>query len=157
MRSTFIPPGRHDFDALFLESHARGGGLEDIRIFLPPPVQRGRRGGGIFNILSGLAKKAIPFLMRNVAPEAVRMGKDVLGDVLDGRDIRHSLKTRGVSALKGVGQRLARGGGKGVRKRQRRVQGGRVRKRKKTSKRKTKRRSRKTCYKSDIFNMKTLV
>lgn len=154
MRSTFIPPARHEFDTLFLESPVRGGGLEDIRIFLPPPVQRGRRGGGIFNVLSGLAKKAIPFLMRNVAPEAMRMGKDVLGDVLDGRDIRHSLKTRGVAALKGVGRRLVRGGGGRVRKpKKRHTRGGR----KKTNKRKMKRHARKTCYKSDIFNMKTLV
>jgi len=149
MRSTFIPPARHEFDTLFLESHVRGGGLDDIRIFLPPPVQRGRRGGGIFNVLSGLAKKAVPFLMRNVAPEAVRMGKDVLGDVLEGRNLRESLKTRGVAALKGVGQRLARGGGGRVRKRSK----------KKANKRKTKpkRRVAKTCYKSDIFDMKALV
>lgn len=154
MRSTFIPPARHEFDTLFLESQARGGGVEDIRIFLPPPVQRGRRGGGIFNVLSGLAKKAVPFLMRNVAPEAMRMGKDVLGDVLEGRNIRQSLKTRGMAALKGVGRRLVRGGGRRARKPKKRLT---RRGRKKTNKRKTKRRTRNTCYKSDIFNMKTLV
>ncbi len=58
-------------------------------------------------MLSGLAKKkAVPFLIRNVAPEVVRMGKDVLGHVLEGRNLRQSLRTRSVSALKGVGKDL---------------------------------------------------
>lgn len=143
MRSAFIPPSVREFDTLFLE---RGGGLDDIKVFVPPSVSRGRRGGGIFNVLSGLAKKAIPFLMRNVAPEVTRMGKDVLGDMIQGRKFRDSLKTRGVTALKGVGQRLARGGGVKKRKKKKRV---RITK--------TKRRSTTPCYKRDIFNMKALV
>ena len=117
MKNSFIPPTRREFDALFLEGYVRGGGIDDIRVFLPPPIQRTRRGGGIFSILSGLARKAIPFLIRNVAPEAVRMGKEVLGDVLEGRKLRESLKSRGVEAVKGVGKRIVRGGGR-VRKRQ---------------------------------------
>lgn len=138
MRNMFIPPTRQEFDTLFLESHLKGGGLHDIKVFYPPPLQRARRGGGIFSILSGLAKKAIPFLIRNVAPEAVRMGQGVLGDVLEGRKLRESLKSRGVEALKGVGKRIARGGGR-------------------IKKRRVKQRKRKTCYKNDIFNTRALV
>ena len=149
MRSTFAPPTRHEFDFLFLEHHPRvGGGLDDISIFIPPPTQRSRRGGGLFSTLGGLAKKALPFLWRSVAPEAARLGRDVLGDVLEGKKFRESLKTRGVSALKNVGSRL--------------VRGGRVRKRitkgkSKTKKRKPKYRVAKSCYKSDIFDVKGLV
>ena len=71
---------------------------------------RERRGSGIFTVLSGLAKKGIPLLLHNVAPEAMQMGKDVLGDVLEGHRFRESVKHRGVAALKGVGPRLTRGG-----------------------------------------------
>ena len=61
-------------------------------------------------MLRGFAKKAIPFLMRTVAPEALEMGKGVLSDVLEGRKLRESLKDRGVRAARGVGGRLIRGG-----------------------------------------------
>ena len=56
----------------------------------------------------GMGRKAVPFLLRNVTPEAIQMGKDVLGDVLKGRRFRESVKHRGVAVLKGVG--LTRGG-----------------------------------------------
>ena len=94
MRATFHPLARREFDTLFLERQTQGSGLDYIRIFLPPPVPRGRRGGGIFTVLSGLAKKAVPFLLRNVAPEAIQMGKDVLGDVLEGHRFHESVKQR---------------------------------------------------------------
>ena len=149
MRRAFIPPTRHEFDGIFLEGHVRGGGLEDIRIFLPPPIQRGRRGAGIFTALSGLAKRAIPFLMRNVAPEAVRMGKGVIGDVLEGRRLRDSLKARGLTILKGVGERLARGGK--IRKKHKKVIT------KKRKKRQLKSKAARVCYKNDIFNSAALL
>ena len=113
-------------------------------------MPRGRRGGGIFTLLSGLAKKAVHFLLCNVAPEAMKIGKDILGDVLEGRRFRESVKDRGVAPLNGVGRRLTRGC--------------RVKKKKnlhtpeKTKKNGPKRhRVAKSCYKSDIFDMKALV
>ena len=112
---------------------------------------RSRRGGGVFSFLSGLAKKAFPFLVRSVAPEVVNMGRSVLGDVLEGRKVKTALRTRGVEALRGVGQRLARGGG--------RTSGKKKRKNKRVGvRRKTKRKQKKgRCYKNDVFNMNTLV
>lgn len=154
MRSAFIPPTRRDFDSVFLQ--VKGGGLDDISIFLPPALPRGRRGGGIFNILSGFARKALPFLMRSITPEVTRMGRDVIGDVLEGKRISDALKTRGVTALKGVARRVVRGGGKrkrGTKKKHTHTHQDRH----KIRKRKPKRTVAKACYKSDIFNMKGLV
>ena len=105
MSRAFSPPTRSEYDVLFAQS--RGGGLDDIRVFIPP---HSGRGGGIFSVLSGFAKKAIPFLARTVVPEAIQMGKGVLSDVLEGKRLRESLKNRGITAAKGVGARLVRGG-----------------------------------------------
>lgn len=143
MKTSFVPPTRREFDAVFSvgESAVRGGGIDDIRIFLPPSVQRSKRGGGIFTVLSGLAKRAIPFLMRTIAPEAVRMSEGVLGDVLEGRRFRDSLKNRGVEALKGVRKRIV--GGKA---------GKTKRKRGKKQNKQLKRKMSRACYKDDIFH-----
>lgn len=150
MQHSFIPPSSREFNALFLDGISRGGGLSDIKIFYPSSFQRARRGGGIFNFLSGLAKKAVPFLMRNVAPEVVSMGKNVLSDALEGRRIRETLKERGIEALKGVGKRIVRGGGK---RRKSKRKKNRVLKRKRQLKRKIAR----NCYKNDIFSSRLLV
>lgn len=143
MRVAFTPPTTREFDILFLRR--RGGGFDDINTFIPPGTRRGRRGGGIFNILSGLAKKAIPFLMRNVIPEAIHMGRGVVSDVMEGRNVKQSLKTRGIGALQGLGNRFAKGGGRA-----------RVKK-KKIKNRQLKKKKAKKCYKTDIFSQIGLV
>lgn len=150
MAITFVPPTKREFDTLFLDRHSlKGGGIENIKIFQPTAaLQRTRRGGGIFNVLSGLAKRAIPFLIRTIAPEAMQMGRGVLGDVLEGRKLRESLRSRGITAIRGVGERLARGGGK-IRKKK-------VNK-KKNKARQLKRGLARKCYKNDIFNSSPLV
>lgn len=137
MPYSFTPPSVDEFDALFLGGGDRGGGFGNIKIF--HPVQRSRRGGGLFTFLGGLARKAAPFVFRNVTPEVVKMGKSVLSDVIQGKNIRSSLKSRGIEALTGVGKRVTGGGVK------RRVM---RRKKKKHTKRQLKK---KKCYKNDIF------
>lgn len=106
-------------------------------------------------MLSGIAKRAIPFLVRTVAPEAMQMGKAVLSDVLEGRQLRESLRNRGITAAKGVGRRIIRGGR--IMKKRTKVKRGRKSKKKKTRKRQLKRKSSRACYKGDIFSMPTLV
>lgn len=143
MRNTFVLPSKREFDGLFLQGYVRGGGLGDIRVFTPPPItQRGKRGGGIFTLLSGLAKRAVPFIMRTIAPEAIQMGKALVGDLMEGRRVRESLKSRGKQALKGVGRRMVGGGSrKKIRK---------VTKRKKKKNRQPSQSKR--CYKTNIFD-----
>ena len=82
-----------------------------------------------------------------------KMGKGVLSDMMEGANLRKSLKMRGIEALKGVGGRIARGGAS---KRSRRVnKRGRVCKKKKCKSKRRKKAIRrnivKACYKNDIF------
>ncbi len=152
MRHTFIPPTRREFDIIFLDGVSKGGGLGDIKIFQPVPIQRSRRGGGLFNILSGIARKAAPFLIRTIAPEAIKLGRNVLGDVLQGTKFKESLKSRGVEALRGVGERVVKGGARRGRK---------LGKAKRSIKKKNKKRVKggivRNCYKNDIFSVGGLV
>ena len=63
MRVIFIPPTENKFRKLFLSDPLRkGGGFEDISVFHPPPTYT--RGGGIFSTLTGIARKALPFLIK---------------------------------------------------------------------------------------------
>ena len=126
----------------------RGGALGDIRVFEAPYHVRG---SGLLSVLRGIGRKAIPFLLKHVAPTASRMVKDVFSDLQEGKGIKSSLRSRGVSALKDVGKSVLdnRGGGRirrGLRRRRRREPS---KKRKKNKKRKG------TCvkrYKRDIFD-----
>lgn len=89
-----------------------------------------QRGGGLGNVLGGLIKTAMqqPWLasgLKRLTPHLLRMGGSVLSDVVKGRNIKKSLKRRGVRAggdlLKDIGTSLVsnvkqRGGGKRLRK-----------------------------------------
>ena len=58
---------------------------------------RFQQGSGLGNILGGLARMVIPVLKRtgkSLLREGLRTGVDVLGDVVDGSDIKDSLKKR---------------------------------------------------------------
>ena len=115
MRVAFTPPSVREYALVFRRktrlkgNKRRGYGLNDIRVFVPPHL-RDNRGGGLFSILSGLTRKAVPFIMRNVAPAAVEFGKNVMTDVLSGDGtVRETLKKRGVETLRKTGQKLLAG------------------------------------------------
>ena len=117
MRVTFTPPSESEFKQLFLSSPLKkGGGLEDINVFQPTGIPF-RRGSGIFSILSGVAKKVLPFLMRMAKPAAREFGSSVVRDVFKkNKPLRQSLKKNGIKALKKTGMRIVKGSG-GVKKR----------------------------------------
>jgi len=111
MRTPFIPPEADHYMILFQEPRllSRGGGLDDIQTFKSPVIYQ--RGAGILSILGGIARKAIPFIVRNVLPPALNMGSRVLDDVSSGKKkIRESLREHGLAALSDVGNRVMRGG-----------------------------------------------
>ena len=144
MRVTFTPPSESEFKQLFLSTPLKkGGGLEDISIFQPRGIPH-RRGSGIFSILSGVAKRVLPFLMKAAKPVAKEFGTSVVRDVLKKKSIRQSLKKNGIKALKKTGMRLIRGSGKVTKKKLRN------KKKKKNRKKKTSTRSKR--YKSNIFD-----
>ena len=112
MRVTFVPPSENEFKQLFLSSPLKkGGGLEDINIFRPQGIPH-RRGSGFFSVISGVAKKILPFLMKAVKPAAQDFGSSVVRDVLRKKTLSKSLKKNGIKALKKTGMRLVKGSGK---------------------------------------------
>ena len=141
MRVTFTPPSETEFKQLFLSSPLKkGGGLEDINIFQPRGIPH-RRGSGIFSILTGVAKKVLPFLMKAAKPATREFGSSVVRDVLKKKSLRQSLKKNGIKALKKTGMRIVRGSGKVKKKKMRNK-----------NKKKKKRTSHSKGYKSCIFD-----
>ena len=123
-------PSTQEYLALFVQPRIlkRGGGQSDISTFQSPIFYQ--KGAGLFSFLKGIGRRAIPFILKNVVPEAIDLGKAVLDDVASGNvKLKDSLKTRGVKALKGVARRTAGGG--------------RIKKRRKIRRQK--------CYKKDVF------
>ena len=115
MRVAFTPPSVGEYALVFRgkkrlkANKKRGYGLSDIRVFIPPHLKE-NRGGGLFSLLSGLTKRAVPFLMKNIAPAAVEFGKNVVTDVLTGDGtVKQTLRKRGVESLKKTGRRLLLG------------------------------------------------
>jgi len=79
------------------------------------PVFRGvqyQQGYGIGNLLGGLIRKAMPLIAnmgktvgKTVGKELLRGGKDVLGDVIAGQNLKSSLRTRGKERAKSLSTR----------------------------------------------------
>ena len=111
MRVIFSQPTEYEFKRLLSANtvirNNYGGSLSDIRIFTPTLR---RRGGGFF---ADIAKKVLPFLVKNVTPAAKEFGASVIKDVLlDNKPIRNSIRKRGVNALKNVGRSILKGSGR---------------------------------------------
>ena len=75
-------------------SYYRGGGF--------PVFARSRRqrGGSILGSIARVAMPMLKSLGKAVLGQAVGFAKDVAGDVVEGRNIRASLKQRGLKRLK---------------------------------------------------------
>ena len=110
MRVEYVPLSVSDFDKLFQGHSARGGGLNDIRAYYADGFHP--RGGGLLSILGSLARRSIPFLRRYILPAAATMSKDIIDDYSQGENLRHSIKKRGIDAVKSVGKKIMTGGRK---------------------------------------------
>ena len=135
MRVTFIPPSENEFKKLFLSTPLRrGGGLEDISVFYPTH----RKGGGILSVISGMARKVLPFIFKAVGPSAKEFGKGVLTDMMtEASPLKESLRKHGIQAAKSTGLRLLKGSGK----------------RRKSKKKKKGRRNKPNLDKNDVYNL----
>ena len=112
---------------------------------------RRQRGGSIFGALKRIAlpmvKRIGSSLLNTVKTEGVKLGKDVLSDIAEGRNIKETLVNRGKAAAINVGKRSLRNAVKTVtgagrkRRRRRRSTFKQIRKRS-ASKQKRKRRRR---------------
>lgn len=132
MRTSLIIPSKEEFLSLFEDPHIlkRGGSLSGISTFQSPIVYQ--KGAGLFSLLKGIGKRAFPFIMKNIVPEAMNMGTRVIDDVTRGRKIKDALRQHGIQALKGVARRAT-------------MRGGRIKKRKAVKNK---------CYKSDVFQFR---
>ena len=96
-----------------------GEGQGDINIFRRYRNNKLSRGRGLWSILSQVGRRALPFLKEWVLPSAREYGKNVFSDVMAGRALKSSLKTRGKESLKNIGSRIVTG--KGSKKRRKRL------------------------------------
>ena len=128
VRIEFVPLSEREFDVLFKNGHQfpklSGGSLKSVSIYKSKYPYK--RGGGVFSFLSKLGKTAFPIIKKYIMPSVGEFGKEVIGDIASGINIRKSLKSRGINNLKQVGKKIL-GGGKGS---------GKIRKRKNTNKKK---------------------
>ena len=132
MRVAFISPSIGEYKTLFLSGVQlkRGAGLDDIQTLNYNADSH--RGGGILSTLAGVARRAFPFLLKNIiAPSALTFGRNVLDDISQGDgNIKSSLKKRGLEAVRDAGARLARGGGKRKKRKQKQTSGRSVKRKK---------------------------
>ena len=148
MRVPFQAPSEYEFYKIL--GGFAGGGLGDIRSVHFNEYRGHQRGAGIFASLASLARKAIPFIIKNVGPSASQFTRDVLSDVATGnQSIKTSLRNRGISALKDVGTRILKGG----KKRKRRVRDTGKRNNKKRKKSTSCTKKKKKSIKKDIFSL----
>ena len=71
---------------------------------------RVQKGYGLGNILGGLFRKALPYLWQGAkyaGKTALRTGIDVANDVIDGQDVKSSLKTRTNQLGRDLGGKVA--------------------------------------------------
>ena len=85
-----------------------GHGQGDINVFRRYKPNRVTRGQGLLSILSQIGKRALPFLKEWVLPSAKEYGKNVLSDVIGGKTLKSSLKSRGKESLQNLGQRIVK-------------------------------------------------
>ena len=88
-----------------------GQGQGDINIFRRYRPNRLTRGQGLLSILSQVGKRALPFIKDWILPSAREYGRNVLSDVIGGKTLKSSLKSRGKESLQNLGQRIVRGQG----------------------------------------------
>lgn len=107
MRVGFVPLSVDEVGRFIAPRGKRGGALGDITVF----DRRHLRGGGILSFLTGLARRATPFLLKTIMPAALTMGQNVLQDINAGQGtLKDSIRKRGMETLKSIGPKLLAGG-----------------------------------------------
>ena len=114
MRIAFRPLSESQFEQLLKadESFAynTGHGLSDISVFATK--RRLRQGEGfIRNLLSTYGPKLIPLLKKYVLPATKNFAKNITTDVIQGKNLKNSLKERGKQSAKEVIRKVISGKG----------------------------------------------
>ena len=113
MKVPFQPLSEIEFNNFLKHYHNTTvvrGGLRDIDIFRSN--RHIKSGAGVFSLLAKIGRRAIPLISRYIKPTAKVFGQQVISDVLDGQNLKHSIKRRGKQGLTNIGKRLLSGGKK---------------------------------------------
>ena len=111
----------------FYSRQQRGGGLNDDLLYYKSSY-RNQRGNGLGSIFGAIAKRLIPFAKqvlwpaakKYVLPHAKTAALGLTEDLLEGKNLRSSLKERGSEAIKGATQQLRDQSGSGFPTKQKR-------------------------------------
>ncbi|CAL8140266.1 unnamed protein product [Orchesella dallaii] len=110
-----------------LYSPQSGRGLDDLQFY--KSSYRRQRGNGLGGIFGSIAKRLIPFAKnilwpaakKYVLPHAQEAVKNIAGDIISGRNVKESIKERGSSAIKGIGDQIMTQSGSGRSRKRKRL------------------------------------
>lgn len=92
-----------------------GGSLQPGLLMFRPNIRR-QHGMGLGGFFSKMFKKLIPFAKSVLLPHAVTAARNIADDYLEGKDVKASLKSNALGAIKGVGQQVLDQSGSGRRR-----------------------------------------
>ena len=118
MKVSLVTLSEKEFNQILITQNnnlLRGSGLDDINIFRS---KRYLQGSGFFDFIKGVGNFLMPLAKKYVAPSLGGFAQGVVKDLVQGKDIKSSLKYRGTKGLKQIGTRILEGKGlkKGVEK-----------------------------------------
>lgn len=111
-----------------LYSPQTGRGLENDLQFYKSSYRR-QRGAGLGAIFGSIARRLLPFAQnilwpaakKYVLPHAQMAAKNIAGDIMSGRNVKESIKERGSTALKSIGEQIKTQSGSGRSRKRKRV------------------------------------
>lgn len=65
-----------------------------------------QRGSGIGSIFKSIGRFLLPLVKKHVLPHAATTAKNVMSDVIEGRNVGETLKEHGLKGIKGVGDSI---------------------------------------------------
>lgn len=111
MRVPYTAPTVDQFNLFFdpVGQGVKGGRLSDIRVFKSDNYGRG---GSFMGVLTGVIKRAFPFLRSLILPEARNFTQNVMEDLSNNVPVKNSLKKNLMKSAKNIGKRVVTGGKK---------------------------------------------
>ena len=108
MRVPYTAPTVDQFNLFFepVGHGIKGGGLGDIKVYKP---ENYGRGGSFLGVLTGVIKKALPFLRGLILPEARNFTKNVMADLGNNVPVKKSFKKNLIQSAKNLGKRVVGG------------------------------------------------
>jgi len=94
------------------------GGSVGTEPFYQSSLRR-QRGAGIGGFFGAIGRRLLPFLQKHVLPSAMSAVRNVADDLLDGRNLKESIKEHGIDAIKGVGKSVLNQSGSGFQRKRR--------------------------------------